>query len=194
MSAVGSVSASSTERLQALLMQQALSASGNATLSTSSGISTTGTDDSTGNTKGMSALKKAIEEAIASALASLGKSSNAQEVMDTVKNAVDQTLEANGVDLPAQPGGPPPNGAGGPPPGPPPGGGGSGDLGSTIDRLLQEAGFDPDEIRSELMQQNGSSTRQTNTTTGTATSTAATASSLLLLVQLPLNGGVDTQA
>jgi hypothetical protein len=199
MSAVGSIASTSAERLQMLLLQQSLSAASTSAAASTQTDTAASSSDGTSNELGMAALKKMIEEAIRAALASLESSSSAQEVMSAVKNAVDSTLEANGI----QPG-PPPSGSGppmdgqapadgqaaagqAPPSGPPPAGGpppgGQGDLGSTIDSLLEEAGFDPDKIRSELM----------NPTSSSGTSTSNSAATLSLILQIPLNGGIDTQ-
>jgi hypothetical protein len=183
MSSIGSINTSSTERLQVLLMQQAVTASstGSSAATTQSSASSS-TDISETNPKGMAALQKLIEQAIEAALASLDKTSSAQEVMATIKKAIDSTLQANGVTPPSSQGA---SGAAamGPPPtnGPPPPDGGS--LGQTIDKLLQQAGFDPEKIKSQLAQGQSS----------TASSSSGSAASLTLLIQIPLSNGIDTQ-
>jgi hypothetical protein len=196
MTGISSIQNSSAERLQMLLMQQALSTAGTTTtqMTESATSAVSSADESTSNPNGMAALQEQLEEAIAEALASLDKTSGAEEVMDAVKSAIDETLQANGIDTeamqgapPPPPDGAPPNGAppaGGPPPaGPPPAESSENSLTSMIDRLLEEYGFDPEEIKRELQE------------AMTAAANAGTSNtSLALAMQLPLNSGIDTQA
>jgi hypothetical protein len=189
MMAVGSIGDSSAQRLQALLMMQALTAAG--TTAAQSTESTTnvlsGAGAATGNPNGMAALQEQIEQAIATALGSLDKTSSAQEVMQTIKDAIDQTLRANGIDVESMQGSAP-----SPPPGdgtPAVGGPQSNDadgksLEALIDRLLDENGFDAQEIKRELQQAMASS----------VTGTESTSATMTLIMQFPLSGGVDTQA
>jgi hypothetical protein len=171
-----------------LLMQQAINATSTAAARSTGTAASSLTQISTSsdNPDGVESLQDQIKAAIAAALQSLDKTSSADTIMNTIKNAVDQTLRANGIEPPSGPGGP-----GGPPPSgsaPPPGGSSrtdksGNDLMSIIDSLLQQNGFDPAAIRSQLQQE--MSAAQT-------TSTGASGS-MTLILQLPLTG-VDTQA
>lgn len=189
MNAVGSIGDSSAQRLQALLMMQTLTAAGTAkaqsTESTTNVLSAAGA--ATGNPNGMAALREQIEEAIAAALAALDKTSSAQEVMQAIKDAIDQTLRDNGIDAESmQSAAPPPPPAGAmPPAGGPRADDSDGEsLETVIDRLLEESGFDAQEIKLELQQAMAAS----------ASGTESTSATLTLILQLPLDAGVDTQA
>ena len=193
MSGIGSVTSSNSELLRILLLQQTSTLqSSNSTDASSvdqTGASNSGT--ATDDSKGLKGLMKQIEQAVAAALASLDKLAGAQQVMDTIKNAIDSTVKANGVSL-----GFPAGGSGAPstgqadaagakrPSGPPPAGGPGGGMGALLDKLLEENGFDPEKIKSELQQAR----------TDTASSATGASATMMLILQLPANSGVDAQA
>ncbi len=178
MSGISGIAGSNSQDMYILLQQisrtQSATAANAATTSTSAAAPT----GSSGSTNTLESLRKAIEEAVAQALAGLDKNSSAETVMKTVKSAVDGALKAAGIEPP-----PPPDGAR--PPGGPGGAAGAGDdFVSMLDQLLEENGFDPEKIKEELRSQSAG----TQQTPGTASLT------LNLLMYLPATGGVDTQA
>jgi hypothetical protein len=179
MSGISGIAGSNSQDMYILLQQisrtQSATAANAATTSTSAASST----GSSGSTNTLESLRKAIEEAVAQALADLDENSSAETVMKTVKSAVDGALKAAGIEPPP----PPPDGVR--PPGGPGGAAGAGDdFVSMLDQLLEENGFDPEKIKEELRSQRA----DTQQTPGTASFT------LNLLMYLPATGGVDTQA
>jgi hypothetical protein len=140
----------------------------------SDGTSVAGSETDTTNDQGIDGLKSKIDTAIEQALKKLDKSSSAEVIMQTIKSAVDSTLQANGIDTEAMkrempP--PPPQGSGANGPG------GRDDFMSKIESLLQENGFDVDKFKSEL-----------------ASMQNASGSALNMFGNLSSAQGVDTQA
>jgi hypothetical protein len=178
MSGISKIAGSNSQDMYVLLQQisrtQAATAANAATASTSASVSA----GSSGSTNTLDSLRKAIEEAVAQALAGLDKNSSAEAVMKTVKSALDGALKAAGIEPPR-----PPDGA--QPPGGPGAAAGAGDnFVSMLDQLLQENGFDAEKIKEGLRSQSA----------GTAQTPGTTALTLNLLMYLPATGGVDTQA
>jgi hypothetical protein len=115
----------------------------------------------------------------------LDKSSSANEIMQTIKSAIDSMLKANGVNPEGeQLGMQPPqisSNSGSPPPMPPGSSQGSGSdpFMSKIEQLLQQYGFDVEKFKSELASK---ATEQSST------------SMLQLFNNLSSSQGVNTQA
>ena len=202
MTGIGSIGAVSTQNWELLLLKSASSSSGNAA------TSATGTS---GNSQGVSALKEQLEEAIRSALSGIDRSAPAKTILDAVRNAVDSTLKANGIEPPKGPGGPPP---GGPPPGGPGGPGGAGGapsgaqrsggdqdgdestddpLRALIDRVLEEQGFDLKRIQEEMKANAPAVAGSSTSTNGSSSANDAASIWIALLAQIQ-KGGVDAAA
>jgi hypothetical protein len=183
MSGIESLSALNTGSLSSLVQTiNSQSQSGQAVgdaIDESTGASTEeGTND-----RGIDALKTKIDAAISEALKNLDKTASADQIMQTVKSAIDGVLKENGIDPEEMKQGMQPAGqdmANMPPPPPPNGsGGGSDDLMSKIESLLQGNGFDVENFKSELA---AKMTQQTSN------------SGLKLLDDLSSTQGIDTQA
>lgn len=168
-------------------MIQQLSAS---TTSAATGESSETESVAASNENGIDALKSKMDAAISEALGKLDKSASAEEIMGTVKSAIDGVMEANGLDPEAMKAGArppePPEGAEGEMGGtPPPPAGASGmrgnndDFMSKVESMLEANGFDVEKFRSELASyMNGDSD----------------GSGLTLASELNSTQGIDTQA
>jgi hypothetical protein len=104
------------------------------------------------NEQGIESLKGKMDTAISEALKKLDKSSSADEIMATIKTAIDSTMEANGLDPEAMKGKmpPPPDAAGGAMGGPNRPAGEKDGFMAKIEELLSQNGFDVDKFRSEM--------------------------------------------
>lgn len=132
------------------------------------------TAEALGNPKGVNSLLDQIRSAVSQALSSLDKTSSSQTVMDTIKNAIDSTLKANGIDTSAEVARP--HRAHGAKKG-------ESAFQQMIDGLLQQNGFDPAKIRADLQAQSKSSL-----------TASGGVMAIVLISGLPVSGGVDTQA
>ncbi len=197
MTTIGSIGTSSSnsilQYLQAIAEEKAAQVSSNGTQE--SGDSEESSGVSTGNSESsIESLKTQMDQAITDALQKLDSSASATEIMQAVKEAVDDTMEANGIDpeamqKPAPGEGNPPSGetagAGSPPP--PPDGAdrqGSDTMATRLDQLLEENGFDPDQIRAELQAEYADRTNQDS----------SQSSFLMFLQQFMGTSGFDVEA
>ena len=149
----GSDSNNLTSLIQQLSKQRQVAQSGSSTVDGRSDASTV----IDGNDQGINAMKEKIDAAILEALQKLDKSASADEIMQTIKSAVDTTLKANGIDPeamkskmrpPMAPSDSGQNAAAMPPPKGGPEGGD--DFMSKVIELLRDNGFDVDKFKSEL--------------------------------------------
>lgn len=152
MSSIGSINGMQTYDLnsliQSLLRRSQSTQSDNTSVSSSSETS----ESTLTNDQGIDGLNAKIDTAISDALKKLDKSSSADEIMQTIKSAIDSTLKANGVNPEnMQPPQMSSNSGGTPPPIRQGGEGNSSDpFMSKIEQLLQQNGFDVEKFKSEL--------------------------------------------
>jgi hypothetical protein len=180
MSGINGVSGSGSSEIYAMLLQ-----TGKQTAATSASGNTS--EQPVGpNPGGIDDLKSQMDAAISAALAGLDKSSSADTVLKTIKEAMDSVLKANGIDPTAMKDAPPP-------PPPPPventddsstddSTTGQNDLATTLYDLLKANGFDPEKIKEELLAEQGS------------TDTASSTSGFEMLYRILTGTGVNTQA
>jgi hypothetical protein len=179
MSGIQGVSGSGASEVYAMLLQASRQTTASSTSSTA-GAQSTGT-----NAGGIEDLKSQMDAAISDALSKLDKSSSADVVLATIKQAMDDTLKANGIDPAAMKDFPPP------PPPPPPAEGDEDstqtdaargdDLATTLRNILKENGFDPDKIREELLAEQNSSD-------------SSSSSNFDMLYRVLTTSGINTQA